>query len=332
MNILLTGSVAFDYLMTFPGYFREHILPEKLGSISLSFLVDSMTRLRGGIAPNIAYTLALLGERPRLWATVGEDFAEYRAWLESKGVDTSGARVVAGEFTASFFVNTDRDNCQIASFYPGAMAYAAQLSLHELEAERPGLVMISPNDPGAMRRYVIESQEMGIPYIYDPSQQIVRMTAEELGEGIVGAYGLFVNDYECALVEKMTGLTPEAIIQRHTQGERSFVAVTRGAQGVTVYTQAGAMYAPVVPPVQIVDPTGVGDAFRGGFLTGFAHELDFTTCAQMGVLAATYCLEQRGPQGHHYSAAEFVRRFGENFDDEGKLIQLLDAGQRGFNG
>jgi adenosine kinase len=323
MNLLLTGSIAFDYLMTFPGYFREHILPEKLSSISLSFLVDSMTRLRGGIAPNIAYTLALLGERPRLWAAVGEDFAEYRQWLESKGVDTAGARVIPGEFTASFFVNTDRDNCQIASFYPGAMAHAAELSLLELENDRPDLVMISPNDPHAMRQYGVESQEMGIPYIYDPSQQIVRMSAEELREGIVGAYAIFVNDYESALVEKMTGLTPETIIARNAQDERAFVVVTRGADGVTVYTKAGLVHAPVVPPVQIVDPTGVGDAFRGGFLTGFAHGLDFTTCAQMGALAATYCLEQRGPQGHHYTRAEFVSRFRRHFNDEGKLNQLL---------
>lgn len=328
MNILLTGSVAFDYLMTFPGYFREHILPEKLGSISLSFLVDSMTRLRGGIAPNIAYTLALLGERPRLWAAVGEDFAEYRQWLESHGVDTTGARVIPGEFTASFFVNTDRDNCQIASFYPGAMAHAAELSLHELVNERPDLVMISPNDPRAMRQYGIESQALRIPYIYDPSQQIVRMTGDELCEGISGADALFVNDYECALVEKMTGLTPESIIAARQGGGRSFVAVTRGAEGVTVYTEAGTVHSAVVPPQQIVDPTGVGDAFRGGFLTGFAHEFDFTTCAQMGVLAATYCLEQRGPQGHHYSVAEFVVRFREHFNDGGKLSQLLDADHR----
>jgi adenosine kinase len=323
MKILLTGSVAFDYLMTFPGYFREHILPDKLSSISLSFLVDSMTRLRGGIAPNIAYTLALLGERPRLWAAVGEDFAEYRQWLESKGVDTAGARVIPGEFTASFFVNTDRDNCQIASFYPGAMAHAAELSLHALDDDRPDLVMISPNDPRAMRQYGLESQEMGIPYIYDPSQQIVRMNAAELAEGIIGAYALFVNDYESALVEKMTGLTPEAIIARSTQDERAFVVVTRGAEGVTVYTKAGVVHSPVVPPVQIVDPTGVGDAFRGGFLTGFAHGLDFTTCAQMGALAATYCLEQRGPQGHQYSVAEFVARFRENFN---KQLFFIDLG------
>jgi adenosine kinase len=311
--------------MKFPGYFRDHFLPDKLDHISLSFLVESMTVQRGGVAPNICYTLALLGGKPRLMATVGVDFENYRTYLEGRGIDTSLARVIEGVFTASFFANTDRSNAQIASFYPGAMAYAADLSLHELAEDRPDLVMISPNDPRAMRQYGLECQEMGIPYIYDPSQQIVRMSAEELGEGIVGAYALFVNDYECALVEKMTGLTPEAIITCNAQGERAFVAVTRGAEGATIYSKQGIVHVPVVPPAQIVDPTGVGDAFRGGFLTGFAHGLDFTTCAQMGALAATYCLEQRGPQGHSYRPPEFVRRYRENFDDEGKLDQLLDT-------
>ncbi len=324
MNLLLTGSIAYDYLMTFPGYFKDHILPERLGSISLSFLVDSMTRLRGGIAPNIAYTLALLGQRPRLWATVGEDFEEYRAWLESKGVDTSGVRVVPGEFTASFFVNTDRANAQIASFYPGAMAHAAQLSLHELDTNPPDLVMISPNDPGAMKLYTVECQELGVPYIYDPSQQIVRMTPNDLEQGIAGSFALFVNDYEAALIKKMTGLTPDAILQRSGIGERSFVALTRGADGVQIYSPGGLVEVPVVPPAAIVDPTGVGDAFRGGFLTGYSHGFDFTTCGRMGVLAATYCLEQRGPQGHSYTRTEYVERFRRNYDDQGKLDQLLN--------
>ena len=163
MNFVITGSVAFDYLMSFPGYFREHILPDHLDSISLSFLVDSMVRLRGGTAPNIAYTLALLGENPRLLAAVGEDFAEYRQWLESKGIDTSGARVIPGVYTASFFANTDRANSQIASFYPGAMAYASQLSLKDLDGEPPELVVISPNDPGAMNQYVLECRELSLP-------------------------------------------------------------------------------------------------------------------------------------------------------------------------
>src|SRR5450759_1498326 len=156
MDIVCTGSIAFDYLMTFPGYFREQLLPERLEKVSLSFLVDSMVRQRGGTAPNIAYTLALLGASPRLAATAGEDFDEYRAWLESKGIDTTDVKVIKGEYTASFFANTDRANAQIASFYPGAMAHAAEISMKSLKGGRPDLVIISPNDPGAMIQYTRE--------------------------------------------------------------------------------------------------------------------------------------------------------------------------------
>ncbi len=306
MNILLTGSVAYDYLMTFPGLFRDHILPERIESLSLSFLVDSMTRLRGGIAPNIAYTLALLGERPRLWAAVGEDFEEYRLYLDDKGVDTSGARVIPGVFTASFFVSTDQANSQIASFYPGAMAYAAQLSLTELVGNLPDVVMISPNDPGAMERYVRECAQLGLPYFYDPSQQIVRMSGEELAAGMEGAQALFVNDYEYALVQKMTGQTAEDVLTRQANG---FVVVTRGEDGASIYTSQGRVDIPVAPAQQIVDPTGVGDAFRGGFLTGYSRGLPMLTCGRMGALAATYCLEQRGPQGHSFTIEQFKARY-----------------------
>jgi adenosine kinase len=322
MNIVLTGSVAYDYLMIFPGYFRDHILPEKLETISLSFLVESMVRLRGGIAANIAYTLALFGLRPRLFATVGEDFEDYRAWLEGKGVDTSWAKVISGVYTASYFANTDRSNAQIASFYPGAMAYAAQLSLHELTDPAPDLVVISPNDPGAMRRYIAECRELGLPYLYDPSQQIVRMTREELSNGIEGARAIFVNDYEFALIQKMTGMTPADILR-----QAQFLVVTRGQEGATIYSEDNEYHIPVVPPLQIADPTGVGDAFRGGFLTGYAHSLDWLTCGQMGVLAATFCLEQHGPQGHNYTPAEFIARYRRNYDDKGKLdVLLVDRG------
>ncbi len=328
MNILLTGSVAFDYLMKFPGYFKEHILPDRLDSISLSFLVESMVRLRGGVAPNIAYTLALLGERPRLWAAVGEDFEEYRAWLDSKGIDTSGARLIPGVFTASFFVNTDRANAQIASFYPGAMAHASQLSLHELDKAPPDLVVISPNDPQAMKQYVVECQEMGIPYIYDPSQQIVRLTGDDLRLGIQGALALFVNEYEFALIEKMTGWGVEEILAKTSSGKEpalGFVVVTCGEQGALIHTVEKTYPVPVVPPLCIADPTGVGDAFRGGFLRGYGLGLELQVCGYMGALAAAYCLEQSGPQGHHYTPQEFITRFRTVFDDQGKLGALVKA-------
>ncbi len=250
--------------MTFPGYFRDHIIVEKLETISLSFLVESMVRLRGGTAPNIAYTLALLGQRPYLFATVGEDFSDYRVWLESKGVDTTYARLIPGVYTASFFANTDLSNAQIASFYPGAMAYAAQLSLKELDREQAGLVVISPNDPEAMKQYVRECQELGYPYIYDPSQQIVRLDADDIRQGVEGCLALFVNDYEFALIRKLTGYTASGIL-KHAR----FMVVTRGESGAVIYSQDGEFHIPVVPPEKIADPTGVGDAFRGGFITAY---------------------------------------------------------------
>jgi adenosine kinase len=323
MKIILTGSVAFDYLMTFPGYFKDHILPEKINSISLSFLVDSMTRLKGGVAPNIAYTLALFGERPLLWAAVGDDFSEYRAWLESQGVDTTGARVIPDVATASYFANTDRANNQIASFFPGAMAYASQLSLRELKS-RPDLVVISPNDPKAMNLYISECCELGYPYIYDPSQQIIRLSKDEIHRGIESALGLFVNDYESALVQKVTGFSPELIARRNKISNKSFVVVTRGEVGVDIYQENRIFHIPSVPPERILDPTGVGDAFRGGFLTGYMKDFDLLTCGRMGVLCATYCLEMPGPQGHSFSKVEFIQRFRKHFDDRGLLDRLLD--------
>lgn len=316
MDIVLTGSVAFDYLMTFPGLFKDYFLPDKLEQISLSFLVDSMVRRRGGIAPNIAYTLALLGSRPRVMATVGEDFADYRSQLESVGVNTSLMKVIPGEFTASFFCNTDQSNAQIASFYPGAMNYAGQLSFHDLE-QKPDWVVISPNSPDSMVKYPQECQDLGISYLYDPSQQIPRMTGEDLRSGVEGASALMVNDYEFELIRKHTGMSESGILEG-----RQFTVVTRGAEGASIYINGEEIRTPVVPPKKILDPTGVGDAFRGGFLTGFSYGLDWEICGKMGALAATYCLEHEGPQEHSFTPQEFVARFREHFEDGGALNRL----------
>lgn len=318
MSIVCAGSVAYDYLMTFPGYFRDHIMAEHLDNISLSFLVDHMVRQRGGIAPNIAYTLALLGGSPRVFATVGEDFGEYRAWLESVGVDTSYTRVVPGKFTASFFANTDLANNQICSFYSGAMADASQLSLHELEADRPELVIISPTDPKAMDMYVAECKEMKLPYLYDPSQQLARTTGDEIKRGVDGAQSLFVNEYEFELLQKHTGLNRKQILEKV-----EFLVVTLGAKGAAIYVKDQEYVTSAVEPKAIADPTGVGDAFRGGFLAGYAHGFDWKLCGEIGSLSAVYCLEQRGTQNHSYTRQEFVQRFRGHFDDGGKLNVLL---------
>ena len=317
MDILLTGSVAYDYLMTFPGLFKEQILPERLEKISLSFLVDSMSRQRGGVAPNIAYSMALLGEHPRVMATVGEDFGDYRRWLESKGVDTTLMEVVPNVFTASFFATTDQSNAQLASFYPGAMGFAAQQSLTGVKP-RPDLVIVSPNAPQAMTKFAAECRELSIPYLYDPSQQILRLEGSELARDMECARFLFVNDYEFGLISKKTGLD-----LKHMLHHVEVVVVTRGKDGANVYVGDEDHFIPTVPERQIVDPTGVGDAFRGGFLAGYAHGWDWLLCGQVGSLAAVYCLEQKGPQNYSYTRAEFVKRFREHFDDKDRLNELL---------
>ncbi len=317
MDVLITGSVAYDYLMTFPGTFKEQILPERLASISLSFLVDSMSRQRGGIAPNIAYTMALLGVRPRVMATVGEDFGDYRAWLESKGVDTSLMKVIPGEFTASFFATTDRNSAQIASFYPGAMGLSATQSLKDL-SRRPDLVVVSPSAPDAMMKFPAECRELGIKYLYDPSQQVLRLEGTALARDMEEAYFLFCNDYEFGLISKKTGWDLKQILQ-HVR----IVVVTRGKDGASLYTDGEEHNIPAVPERRIVDPTGVGDAFRGGFLVGFSHGWDWVLCGQVGALSAVYCLEERGPQSHSYTRQEFVERFRCEFDDHGRLDELI---------
>ncbi|HET7143009.1 MAG TPA: carbohydrate kinase family protein [Anaerolineales bacterium] len=317
MDILLTGSVAYDYLMTFPGLFKEQILPERLSSISLSFLVDSMSKQRGGIAPNIAYTMALLGEKPRVMATVGEDFGDYRAWLDLKGVDTSLMKVVPGLFTASFFATTDQSSAQIASFYPGAMGHSATQSLKELD-KKPDLVIVSPSAPDAMMKFPAECRELGIKYLYDPSQQVLRLEGQELARDMEGAYFLFCNDYEYGLISKKTGWNLDQILE-HVK----VLVITRGKDGADLYAGGDSVHIPTVPEDEIVDPTGVGDAFRGGFLAGYAHGFDWKLCGEIGSLAAVYCLEQRGPQSHTYTRKDFVGRFRRHFDDGGKLKVLL---------
>lgn len=316
-TILVTGSIAYDYLMSFPGDFREHILPESLESISLSFLVTSMVKRRGGIAPNIAYTLALLGGQSQIFGTVGEDFNDYRQWLEAQGVDTTYVKVVPGKFTASWFATTDQRNAQLASFYPGAMEDAASLSLRELKT-KPDLVMVSPNDPAAMDKVIAECKEMGVAYIYDPSQQVVRVDGDTLRAGIGGATALFVNEYEFELVQKKTGFSADEIV-----GQVSFAVVTRGPKGASVYANGQSYEVIAVDTDKPMEPTGSGDAFRGGFLTGYRRGWDWSLCAQLGSMAATYCLECDGPQGHKYTPSEFVKRFRRHFDDGGILDELL---------
>jgi adenosine kinase len=316
MNVIVTGSIAFDYLMTFPGRFAEHILPDQIEHLSVSFLVDEMRRQYGGTAPNIAYNLALLGEHPRVMGTAGQDFGDYRAWLEQHGVDTSLVREEADLFTASFFVSTDLDGNQIASFYTGAMARARELSLLDNEAD---LVTVSPNDPEAMIKYPAECRELGIPYLYDPSQQIIRLSGEDLRAGLEGCDLLVVNEYEFGMLREKTGFSDEAI---RSAPARACI-VTLGERGARIWAKDGVYDILIVPPKRVDDPTGVGDAFRAGLIKGLALDLGWELAGRMGALAATYCLEQPGPQSHSYTLPEFVARFRAHFDDQGALDVLL---------
>jgi len=306
MKLIVTGSIAFDYLMSFPGKFTEHFLPEHMDRVSLSFLVDTMDKRRGGCAPNIAYTLALLGERPLLMATAGEDFGEYRQWLEAAGIDTTLTKQIPGKFCASFFCSTDEANNQIASFYTGAMADAGQLSFRLVPD--CGYAIISPNDPGAMVQYAEECRTLGIKFIFDPGQQCARMSGDELRIGVNGAASVIVNDYELELLRQKTGLTESDILV-----EAGALIVTRGEHGSSVITRGGRVDVAAVTPHRIVDPTGVGDAYRGGLLKGLAVGLPYEVSAQLGSVAATYALEHLGGQSHAYSWQEFKRRYEEHF-------------------
>ncbi len=308
-KIVVTGSIAFDYLMSFPGKFTEHFLPEHMDRVSLSFLVDSMDKRRGGCAPNIAYTLALLGEHPSVMATAGQDFSDYRAWLEAAGIDTSLVKVVDDKFTASFFCSTDEHNNQIASFYTGAMANAGELSFRTVPGLKgEGLVIIAPNDPGAMVQYAEECNAVGIRYIWDPGQQCARMTGDQLTDGITGAAMVIVNDYEFELLSQKTGMREPEILK-----EAEALIVTRGEHGSIVHTRDGRAEVPAVTPHRIVDPTGVGDAFRGGFMKGMALGHSYEICARMGSVAATYALEHLGGTSHAYTWPEFAARYEKHF-------------------
>ncbi len=306
MKIVVTGSIAFDYLMSFPGKFTDHILPEHINRVSLSFLVDSMDKRRGGCAPNIAYTLALLGERPHLMATAGEDFGDYRRWLEAAGVDTSLVKEVAGKFTASFFCSTDAEHNQIASFYTGAMANAAELSFRTIDG--CGLAIIAPNDPEAMLQYADECRALGVRFIFDPGQQCARLTGDELRHGLRGAEILICNDYEFELIREKTGLSDADLLS-----QVRVLVVTRGEKGATITAERQAVDVPAVAPEREADPTGVGDAYRGGFMKGLARRADYVTCARLGSVAATYALEHLGGSSHSYSWDDFRDRYERHF-------------------
>jgi len=315
--------MAFDYLMSFPGSFEEHILPDQINNLSVSFLVDSMRRERGGTAGNIAYGLAMLKQPVLLMAAVGQDATDYINLLTQAGVDTSGVLHLPDEFTASFFVSTDRQNRQIANFYPGAMGRSAEISFHDRLVETIDLAIISPNIPDAMVKYIDECKALAIKYVYDPSQQLPRTDGETLRSCIDGAYMLTVNDYEFEMIKQKTRLSADDI-----KTMVSVLVITRGEAGSTIYAEGEVYHIATAPPQQVADPTGGGDAYRGGLLAGWRHGLSWPEAGQLAALSATYAIEQHGTQSHRYSIEQFTERYFNHFartaDMEKFFEQLQD--------
>lgn len=311
MRVVVTGSIASDHLMTFPGRFRDSIVADKLAAISLSFLVDQLQVRRGGVGPNICFGMACLGLRPVLVGAAGADFADYRSWLQRHGVDTDSVHISAEQHTARFVCTTDSEQNQIASFYPGAMSEARGIELGPVVDRLGGadLVLIGANDPVAMLRHTEECRFRGIPFAADPSQQLAAMTGGDIKLLIDGAAYLFTNEYEAALTEQKTGWSNEEILRR--VGTR---VTTLGRQGARVERHGcQPVLVPTPKETERVDPTGVGDAFRAGFLAGLSWGVSWERCAQLGALLATLVIETVGPQEYRVARGSFTTRFNEAY-------------------
>jgi adenosine kinase len=302
MRIAVTGSIATDHLMTFAGLFSEQLLPDQLDNLSVVFLADGLEVRRGGTGANIAFGMGVLGHTPQLIGSVGKDAADYLVWLKEHGVDVSGVRTSETLNSPRFTVTTDQAQNQIGSFYPGAMAEAADISLDDVDVD---LVLISPNDPGAMLRHTAECRERGVPFAADPSQTLTFLDGDAIRQLIEGATYLFTNEYEAGLVADKTGLSDAEILE--LVGTR---VTTHGAKGCLI-TRKGEpdLAVGVAEATTVADPTGTGDAFRAGFLTGRSWGLDLERAAQVGSLLATHVVETVGTQEYAFTSASFLARF-----------------------
>jgi adenosine kinase len=315
MRIAVTGSIATDHLMHFPGRFSEQLLADQLHKVSLSFLVDDLVVRRGGIGANIAFGMAVLGLKPALVGAVGADFdLDFRSWLDRHGVDTQSVHVSDTAHTARFVCTTDQDMCQIASFYAGAMSEARNIELHPV-AERLGgldLVIISPNDPLGMIRHTEESRERGYAFVADPSQQLARMSGEDIRNLIDGAAYLITNEYERELLESKTGLSDAEVLDR--VGIR---LTTLGKDGVRITgRELDPIHVQVAQEIRAYDPTGVGDGFRSGFFAARSWGLPLERSAEVGSMLATLVLETVGTQEYEVRHDIFIKRLAESYGDE----------------
>lgn len=312
-RVAVCGSIATDHLMHFPGRFAEQLVAEQLHRVSLSFLADDLVVRRGGIGGNIAFGLGVLGARPVLVGAVGDDFADYRAWLERHGVDTSGVHVSEVAHTARFVCTTDEDNCQIGTFYAGAMAEARNIELAPLESRGElGLVLIAPDDPEGMLRHAEECRQRGWSFAVDPSQQLARMDGAQARNLVEGALMLFSNDYELGLLLRKTGWSEDEVLSK--VGLR---VTTLGPKGVEIVGADGTeMHISAVPETVKADPTGVGDGFRSGFIGGLRAGLSLERAAQLGSVIAVLVLETVGTQEWSFRRDEVLRRLGGAYGED----------------
>ncbi len=310
MRIAVAGSIATDHLFTFEGRFADSLLVEQLSKISLSFLASDLQVRRGGTGANIAFGMGVLGHRPLLVGAVGQDAGDYVSWLQDHGVDTTHVRVSQSKATARFTCTTDDDHAQLATFFPGAMAEAAEIDLADLG--ELDLVVVAPDDPGAMLRHSASCRERGVPFAADPSQQLAFMDGEAIRGLVDGATYLFTNDYEAGLVHEKTGWSAQDVLDRvrirvTTHGADGIVISRKGEPDITVA---------VAPARTVAEPTGVGDGFRAGFLTATAWGLGLERAAQVGALLATHVVETVGTQEYVVTPADFLDRFTQAYGED----------------
>mgnify|MGYP000302369567 CR=1 FL=1 len=306
MSALICGSMAFDTIMVFKGQFKEHILPDKIHMLNVSFLVPDMRRNFGGCAGNIAYNLNMLGGQGAPMATVGHDFAPYKEWLKQQGIELKYLLPVANEFTAQAFITTDLDDNQITAFHPGAMMQA-----HMQKVPTDGSVtlgLISPDGRDGMLQHAAQFAAAKIPFIFDPGQGLPMFNGEELLNFVDQATWVTVNEYEGQLLSERTGLSHEQLAQRVEA-----LIVTHGAQGSVIHTQGRTLTIPTAKPVAVSDPTGCGDAYRAGLIYGLMNKLDWEVTGRIASLIGAIKIESHGPQNHRFTREEFATRYKQSF-------------------
>jgi adenosine kinase len=303
MKVVVCGSLAYDRIMDFPGYFSEHILPEKVHVLNVCFQVDSIKVKFGGTAGNIAYALTLMGQKPIISSTIGHDHQSYFQWFADNGIATDQIRIVEEEFTASAYITTDRADNQITGFHPGAMKHSSLLDFSKFDA-KDTLVIISPGNLDDMMNYPGSCKERGIDYIFDPGQSLPMLDAQKIIQAIEGCRILTCNDYEFELIQRITGLKKEALL-----GLANTVIVTKGQLGSLICRGNDEIIIPVVTPAKLVDPTGAGDAYRGGLIAGLVQGKSIEHSARMGSTCASFAVECYGTQDYRFSPEEFEKRF-----------------------